>query len=528
MSRLHVPQFVTDVFADPEKRGILVAGSLSILAVGLVPRVLSPGLPDAQQALKTQPTAENLLLLLSFATAVATILGGLVTDFLRRRIVLTASLAVMIGAAVVNIVVTDGVVFYAAHITAVAASGVVLAYAIGAVAVAYEGVPRATALGIVYAVFGAGSAAATPLLMLFGPFGPRWPAYLVVGIAAAVALWAARKWMPRLPGTLPAPKSFLTVVGIWVISIFALVSGVVGLFGDRPRLLPVLLIVAGAIGLLVTVFLARRSKDLLAKLGISARPLSAAIAVGVTVGFAQMVPLMLLPVVFQFPLGYGPLFGILAIAPFAIALFVAGPVSGILLRRFGPREMMTSGTFFIGVGNIVLAIILSRVEWAGQYLLFILPLVFIGAGFVISTTVRTAIVFASTSKGMPGTAAALNQASVDLGSRVGIVVSTTVLAATAMQTVTRMTEGLPGSAELVDQARGILVALGTPGFAEMVAEAGIVEQTATRLGYIDGVQAALIVSGVVAVGGAVLAWLLIGRRDPIGTVFEMRGERPDL
>jgi hypothetical protein len=54
VSRLHVPQFVTDVFEDPGKRGVLIAGSLSILAVGLVPRVLSPGLPDAQQALKTQ------------------------------------------------------------------------------------------------------------------------------------------------------------------------------------------------------------------------------------------------------------------------------------------------------------------------------------------------------------------------------------------------------------------------------------------------------------------------------------------
>ena len=82
-----------------------------------------------------------------------------------------------------------------------------------------------------------------------------------------------------------------------------------------------------------------------------ARPPSAAIAVGVTVGFAQMVPLMLLPVVFQFPLGYGPLLGILAIAPFAIALFVAAPVSGILLRRYGPRGMMTFGTFFMGWGT---------------------------------------------------------------------------------------------------------------------------------------------------------------------------------
>ncbi len=525
---MKVPQFITDVVEDPEKKGILIAGTLSILAVGLVPRVLSPGFPDAQQALKTQPTAENLLLLLSFVTAVATILGGLVADFLRKRIVLLVSLAVMVGAAAVAMVIDDGVIFYAANFTAVAASGVVLAYAIGSVAIAYDGVSRATALGIVYAAFGAGSAAAAPLLMLHGPFGPRWQAYLVVGISAAIALWAARKWMPRMPGSLPAPRMLLTVVAIWVISIFALVTGVVGLIGDRSRLLPMILIVGGAIGLIASVLLARRSKELVGKLGLKPRPLSAAIAVGVAVGLPQMVPFMRFPIVFQFPLNYGPLFGIIAIAPFAIALLVAGPVSGILLRRYGPRGMMTFGTFFIGVGNIFLALILSRAEWASHYILFIAPLVFIGAGFVISTTVRTAIVFASTSRGMPGSAAALNQASVDMGSRIGIVVSTVVLATVAMRTVTRMTEGLPDAQKLVDQARETLVALGTPGFIEMVASTDVAQQAINTTAYVDGVQIALVVSGIVGIGGAILAWILIGKRRPIGTVFEMKGERPDL
>jgi len=528
MSRVKVPEFVTDVFKDPQQRGILIAGTLSILAVGLVPRVFSPGLVDAQQALKTQPQAENLLLLLSFGSAAVTILGGLVADFLRRRSVLVVSLALMIGGGVASIFITDGVVYYAATFIAVAASGVALAYAIGSVAIAYDGVPRATALGIVYAAFGAGSAAAMPLLTIFGPFGPRWQAYLVSAIAAAIALWAARRWMPMLPGVLPAPKRFLSSMGLWVISIFALISGVVGLVGDRPRVLPVLLIGGGIAGMLVAWAYARRSRELFTKLQLDPRPLAAAVAVGVTVGFAQMVPLMLLPVVFQFPLGYGALFALLAIAPFAIALFIAGPVSGIMLRKFGPREIMASGTLLLGVGNIALAIILSSAELSGNYLWFILPLIFIGAGFVISTTVRTAIVFASTSRGLPGSAAALNQASVDMGSRIGIVVSTAVLTGVALDTVRRLTEDLPDAQQLVDTAQEALVALGTPGLIEMIGEASITQASVTRMGYIDGVQAALLLSGIVAVGGAILAWVLIGKRDPIGTVFALKDERPSI
>jgi hypothetical protein len=42
------------------------------------------------------------------------------------------------------------------------------------------------------------------------------------------------------------------------------------------------------------------------------------------------------------------------------------------------------------------------------------------------------------------------------------------------------------------------------------------------------VQAALLLSGIVAIGGAILAWVLIGKRDPIGTVFALKDERPSI
>jgi hypothetical protein len=41
----------------------------------------------------------------------------------------------------------------------------------------------------------------------------------------------------------------------------------------------------------------------------------------------------------------------------------------------------------------------------------------------------------------------------------------------------------------------------------------------------DGVTIALVMSGIVGIGGAVLAWFLTGRRDPINAVFDMQDER---
>src|SRR5690606_10770172 len=77
------------------------------------------------------------------------------------------------------------------------------------------------------------------------------------------------------------------------------------------------------------------------------------------------------------------------------------------------------------------------------YPYFILPFLLIGAGFVIATTVRTAIIFASIPKGLPASAAALNEASIGMGSRVGIVVAAVLTTQTALESYRRTLFELP-------------------------------------------------------------------------------------
>ncbi len=559
MSRLKLPTFVREVIDDPYQRGILVAGTLAMVAVGLVPRVLSPGLPTAQEAIRLQPEIRNVFLLLAFASTATVIVGGLLSDVVRQRWLLVGGLAVMTVASLSAVLVADGPLFYAANFASIAASGVVLAYAIGSVAVAYEGIPRATALGLVYAAFGAGAAASPALLTLFPRLLPStdadgltdftfetWLAYLVTAIAAGVALWAARRWMPRIPGSLPAKPSLIISIAVWSIAILAVVSGVLGLLGPGGEELPLLLIVGGAVVLGTVIIRFRRTVTEWGQLRLDQRGLGAALAVGVAVGFAQAVPLMLLPVVFQYALGYGNLLAIAAIAPFAIALFVAGPVSGILIRRYGPRGMMTMGTLSLGVANVALALALTwiagglRTAFAADpsgasgppefnYLVFILPLILVGAGFVVSTTVRTAIVFASTPRGLPASAAAINEASVGLGSRIGIVAATSALAVAAVNSAKGMVTDRPNAEALVSEFERALVSLGTPRFEEVyrasLEGAEPIKRAAYSVAYMDGVAVALVISGVAGVGGAILAWLLMGRRRPIEVVFDMQDER---
>lgn len=214
-----------------------------------------------------------------------------------------------------------------------------------------------------------------------------------------------------------------------------------------------------------------------------------------------------------------------------------------------PTRILSLGTLAVGVANLLLALVLVAIVGfvrefyqqnpgtalaalgAAHYVLFIVPLVLIGAGFVLGTTVRTAIVFAGTPRGLPASAAAVNEASVGLGSRIGIVTATTLLATTAVASARQLAQARAPerAAELVAEFELTLESLGTPRFREVYAAtlegSEPIKGAAYSVAYLDGVTAALVLSGVVGVLGAALAWFLIGRRDPMGTVFDMQDER---
>jgi ABC-type sulfate transport system permease component len=95
--------------------------------------------------------------------------------------------------------------------------------------------------------------------------------------------------------------------------------------------------------------------------------------------------------------------------------------------------------------------------------------------------------------------------------------------------------GRPDAQQLLDEFETVLVAIGTPRFNEVLSQtlAAAGEARAVRAGafvstYFDGVTTALVVGGVVGVLGAALAWVLVGRRDPLRTVFDMRDERESV
>ena len=196
------------------------------------------------------------------------------------------------------------------------------------------------------------------------------------------------------------------------------------------------------------------------------RRVTVALFVGVTIAVSETAAVLNLPLYFHLVLRYQSWLAAVAIAPLAGALLLAGPVAGVLLKRVPPRWLVGFGVILVGIGNLVLAAVATE---SASDLAFVIPCMLVGAGFVVATTVRTAIIFASVPDGLPASAAALNESSISLGRRIGIVLVSAIVADVAMRTYTASVTGLPPAhaAAAIDAFRSALVAIGTPSFQQV-------------------------------------------------------------
>ena len=525
MDRSSIPGFLRDLDREPGAVRTLGIASLSLFAAGLNPRVFSPGLGSVQAALRENSEAELLLLLATVVGGGLLLIGGVLGDANGRRRLMTGALATMLVTAVIGLFVTDGPAFVISRMIGLAAASVTLPIALAGVAVTYDGIPRATAIGIAYAAYGAATAAGPILLTLFGPDGPTWPAFVAAAVASVAALAVARAGWRDLPVPARGDRRAIWATATWAFGVVLLASGIIGFRTRDDPVRPIL--VAAGLAILVLGLVFERLRPHVSNIAsrVDRRAVSVALFVGFIVGYAQTAPLVQLPIYFQIALGYGPILAVAATIPFMAALVVAGPVAGILIGRFQPRTIVVWGVAAVGAGNILAALVLGpRTPYIG----FGVAMLLIGAGFVVATTVRTAIIFASVPRGLPATAAALNEVSVTMGVRAALVLVTTFVATTATTSYGSSLAGRPPAE--VDAAlaafRAFLVAIGTPGFPALMTGTGAADLAAYGSAYTEAVRVALLTSGVGALAGSVIAGILLGPRDPLTTVWELQDERP--
>ena len=360
----------------------------------------------------------------------------------------------------------------------IASAAMVMPVALAMAATSYTGIPRATAIGIAYAAYGAGQGL-SPTLVALVP-GTYAPAFVGSIAACALALVVVRGRIPELPRPTAAERPYVYGTALWASGVVLFAAGLLWLGAGLDNPLRIALIAGRHRPGRPFILWERRRRAASAEtVRIERRPVTIALFVGLVIALAQIVPMSQLPLYFGVGMRYGPIFGILALVPLFAALVVAGPVAGFLLARFRPRILIAGGILAIGLGDLLVAALIGPTT---TYVAFIVPLILIGAGFVVATTVRTAIIFASVPRGLPATAAALNEASIEVGTRAGIVVVTGILAEVAIAVYTASVAGQPQAQVdgLVATFREVLVALGTPSFASVA--------RAVQPAELDGVQ----------------------------------------
>jgi len=517
---VRVPAFLAEVLDDRQARRVLFAAFIALAAVGLDPPILEPSMPSVQSAIRSAPDLQSLLLVAAVWKAAAVLIGGVLADVFRSRRLLQLGLAGLVFGSILGILVTTGVGFFIARLISTLSVGIVLPFMIGAVGTVYTGIPRATAIGLAYAGSGLATAVAPVVTLINGPSGPFTPAFALCAVVALVALVATRRLLPPLPHATVSQRPLITATALWAFGVTAIVASIINFRIDPLDALVTLL---GVVSIAGAFFVLRRRPGH-ERQRVNLRPVTVVLAVGIVIGFAQVVPLLKLPQFFTLIQGLSPLAATAALAPFVIALLIAGPLSGWLLARIGPRTLIAGGVIAVGVADVVIAAILVP---STGYLLFVLPYVLIGGGFVITTVVRTAVIFASVPREMPGSAAALNEASIGLGSRLGTIFSTSIATQVGIAIYTNSLGPLP-PAELeqrLQPLRELMYAIGLPSFPELLQLVDPATRTAYGEAALAGMRVSLLVPGVLAIITGLIAFIALGRRDPMRSVWDYADER---
>ncbi len=525
MRRPPLPSFIGDLVADRRAASALLAGMAALFAAGMDPKIMAPMATSTQAAIRARPDIEGLIILVSVATAILILVGGAVGDISRARPIILGGLSVSLVCAVaVFVVVPPGnPLFVLVRFIGIAAAAMVMPVSLAMAATSYTGIPRATAIGIAYAAYGAGQGLSPTLVALIP--GTYAPAFIGSIVATVLALLIVRSRIRNLVRANRAERPYVVGTALWASGVVLISAGVLWLGAGLDHPLRIALILGGLV--VVGVFFLwerRRRAEHAETVRIERRPVTIALFVGLVIALAQIVPMSQLPLYFGVGMRYGPIFGMVALAPLFVALVLAGPIAGFLLARFQPRHLIAGGVLAIGLGDLAVAAVIGPTT---TYLAFIVPLILVGGGFVVATTVRTAIIFSSVPRGLPATAAALNEASIEVGTRAGIVVVTGLLAEVAVSVYASSLAGQPAAQVdgLVATFRDVLVALGTPAFHAVAGAIQPAELAVYREAYFAGVQVAMLAGGAVAVIGSVIAWITLGRRNPLQTVYEHRDER---
>ncbi|KQS08615.1 MFS transporter [Curtobacterium sp. Leaf183] len=334
----------------PNSTAIIVYLALGGLSFAVLQSLVAPALSTIGKDLQVSTSSASWVLtayLLS-ASVLTPILGRL-GDMIGKRKVLIVVLAVLLAGAILAALAPNLTVLIIARALQ-GAAGAVMPLSIGIVRDELPKEKVSVTIGLLSAIFGIGAGvgivAAGPIVEHLSWHWLFWlPAVLVV-----IALFGVVFGMPESPVRKPG-RLDLVGTGVLTVSLVSLLiaisEGETWGWGDGKT---IGLLVLGAVALVAFVFVELRVKSPLIDVRLfTIRGVWTAHVVALVFGFAMFGTFVLVPTLLQLPTAIGYGFGKsvseagLFLLPTVIMMVVAGPIAGMLVRRYGPKLPMLAG-----------------------------------------------------------------------------------------------------------------------------------------------------------------------------------------
>jgi MFS family permease len=203
-------------------------------------------------------------------------------------------------------------------------------------------------------------------------------------------------------------------------------------------------------------------------------------------------------------LGYSPLEAGVRFLPSTVVIIFAGPVSGRLADRFGPRPLMVTGMLITAIALFWQ----SRIEVDTSYA-FLAPafvLMGLGMGLVMSPMSMAAMNAVDRSKA--GVASGTLSMFRMVGGTFGVAALGALVASVGRHDLEQALPGMPDAAR-ERLAEGLGSGAGLQGAPPHVIEA-------SQAAFVDALGTGLTISAIAVFAGAIAAWLLIAPGRPSG------------
>ena len=469
---------------------------------------LSLSLRSAGAELQAGAAAMQLVMTLSkLLFGAFMLLGGLLGDsYGRRRVLVFGCAGIVAASALAGLSASVGMLVVARALDGVANAAVgPLALALVMSLFPEDQTPRAISLFLGLSALGIalGPLAAGAVIQAFG-WRAGFAAPALVAALGGLGVWL---FAPEVKGETRRRLDGVGALGV-AVALLALVFGVVAASSAgwrHPRVLQSLAVGAGA--LVAFVWWERRVADPLLDLSLfRSRPLNAALANGTLVALVLGGAILPLLYFFQNVQGLRPLPALLRVVPLVVAAAVASPFVGGLVARRGPRPVILGGLALIAAGCAGLAFLRPETPYPAV----LAALVLVGAGNIGVVTPVTEIVLGSVPPARAGSAAALNNAAMQVGGALGAATLTSVFLEAARSDYAARLAGTGLSVERIReitrawrQAVGESASTGAKVLPEGMER---LFEDAFRQAFTVGVARVFAAAALVALVCAVLAW----------------------